>query len=383
MFIPYGTDAPIYHFPFATIGVIVCNIAIFAACPIGGPEAIAPWILAFGDGLHPLQWISAFFLHSGPLHLLGNMIFLYSFGLIVEGKVGWWRFLLIYMGVGIIQSLGVQILMLGAEGGGALGASGAIYGLLAIAVIWAPSNHFEMVWFLYFRPWYFEATILVFGFVYIGWELVLAAIAGFAMSSAVLHLLGVAVGAPIGLFLLIQGWVDCEGYDLISVVQGTEGQRRVSGRQRELAREKREQAERLREQRAESSREQIHIFLQQGNVDAAVRLFDQTKKSGIDCEWSRDQLLLVIQSLWNTKQWERAARFMEEYVGKHEDRAAEIQLRLAQLAVLHQNRPARALRILGDLVPANLSPAQSQLKQRLEEKARRMQADGVIELQDG
>lgn len=383
MLIPYGTDAPIYHFPFATIGVIGTNVAVFAACTIAGPEATKPWILAFGQGMHPMQWVTAIFLHSSLMHLVGNMIFLYSFGLIVEGKVGWWKFLLIYMSVGIVQNLGAQTLMLGAKGGGAMGASGAIFGLLAIAVIWAPSNDFEMVWFLYFRPWFFEVPVMTVGIAYIGWELLWAALSGFAMSSEVLHLLGVAAGAPVGFLLVVQDWVDCEGYDLISVVRGAAGQPRVSRRQRKVAHEKRQQSDRLREQRAESAREQIRVFLQQGNVDAAVRLFDQTKKSGTKYEWSRDQLLLIIRSLWKAQQWDRVAGFMEEYIAKYAEQAAEIKLYLAQLSLAQQGRPARALRLLGDIGPADLSPVQRQLKDRLEGTARKMQADGVIELQDG
>ena len=49
-------------------------------------------MLEIGNGVHPLQWFSNLFMHGGIMHLLGNMVFLWVFGIIVEGKLGWWAF---------------------------------------------------------------------------------------------------------------------------------------------------------------------------------------------------------------------------------------------------------------------------------------------------
>src|SRR6266566_4216395 len=93
--IPYNTDAPIYHFPFVTVGLIVVNAAVLVACAKADDQVVEGWMLQFGQGLHPLQWISNNFMHAGVMHLIGNMFFLWGFGLVVEGKLGWWRFLLL------------------------------------------------------------------------------------------------------------------------------------------------------------------------------------------------------------------------------------------------------------------------------------------------
>ena len=85
--IPYGTNAPIYHWPIATVGLIVINVVVFALS-IASPESVEPFILAFGDGFHPVQWITSNFLHADIFHLIGNMLFLWAFGIIVEGKLG-------------------------------------------------------------------------------------------------------------------------------------------------------------------------------------------------------------------------------------------------------------------------------------------------------
>ena len=50
-----------------------------------------------GDGIHPLQWLTNIFLHAGFFHLVGNMIFLWTFGFVVEGKLGWLPFTALYL----------------------------------------------------------------------------------------------------------------------------------------------------------------------------------------------------------------------------------------------------------------------------------------------
>ena len=44
------------------------------------------------------------------------MIFLWGFGLVVEGKLGWWKYLLVYLGIGVTQCALEQTVMLGYDG---------------------------------------------------------------------------------------------------------------------------------------------------------------------------------------------------------------------------------------------------------------------------
>src|ERR671939_634338 len=98
---PYNTDAPIYHYPFATVGLIIANTLIFVACIFAPADVdVEMFILQFGHW-NPVQWLTSNFMHAHIVHLLGNMIFLWAFGLVIEGKLGWWRFLVVYLGIGI------------------------------------------------------------------------------------------------------------------------------------------------------------------------------------------------------------------------------------------------------------------------------------------
>lgn len=264
--IPYSTDAPIYHLPFATGGLIALNILIFIATlgyesdtdvmivdgngqqvsdadlerleelELSDPDAAAEqWesfdfvpvssgdslLLQYGNGVRPWQWVSSIFMHAGIGHLIGNMIFLWSFGLIVEGKVGWKAFLAIYFAIGVGQSGIEQIMMLGASGGASLGASAAIFGLLGVAMMWAPRNDFECFW----TYGTFEIPVLAFAGFKFAMEALTVFLQGFAVTGALLHLMGAAAGLGVGAVYIKKNWVDCEGYDFFSVMAGTEGRR--------------------------------------------------------------------------------------------------------------------------------------------------------------
>jgi membrane associated rhomboid family serine protease len=162
---------------FATLGLIGVNGLAFAAFPDMGSVhsvdemesamAMFPFMLHF-DQIAPWQWVTSNFLHASIGHLLGNMVFLWAFGLVVEGKLGWWRFLTVYLLMGTAYGALVQFVMyLLSDGEGvALGASDAILRLIGLAVVWAPKNELNcFVWLM--GPRTFEISILAFGSVYL------------------------------------------------------------------------------------------------------------------------------------------------------------------------------------------------------------------------
>ncbi len=122
--IPISTDAPIYHWPIATVSTIVLNVICFWAfclnieseqvqlvAPDGHViltedqliselkqfktqaeaerylESLTPRNSGWGQPLclqfgsfKPWQWVTNNFMHMGLGHLVGNMIFLWAFG---------------------------------------------------------------------------------------------------------------------------------------------------------------------------------------------------------------------------------------------------------------------------------------------------------------
>jgi membrane associated rhomboid family serine protease len=76
--------------------------------------------------------IASWFLHGSLAHLVGNMVFLYIFGRILERRFGY-KMLLIYFGAAIISDFFASLFL---QGG--IGASGAISGLVAAAILTDP-----------------------------------------------------------------------------------------------------------------------------------------------------------------------------------------------------------------------------------------------------
>lgn len=126
-----------------TLVLLASNILIFAAMLFHGASlwhtsTTVPlaWGANFGPATQDGQWWrlgSAMFLHFGIVHLLLNMWALWDIGRLLEQVYGRWRFVLLYLGSGVIGNL----LSLVIQGNDAVsgGASGAIFGLYGALVL--------------------------------------------------------------------------------------------------------------------------------------------------------------------------------------------------------------------------------------------------------
>ena len=94
-------------------------------------------------------WLTLFtsmFLHGSPLHLAGNMLYLWIFGDNVEEVLGTVRYLLVYLACGLIGTL-AQIAANPDSLIPTLGASGAIAGVMGAYVVWFPHNQVRVLVF--------------------------------------------------------------------------------------------------------------------------------------------------------------------------------------------------------------------------------------------
>ena len=66
--------------------------------------SVTEWRGALHDG-RLLTLVSALFIHLGPVHLVGNLLFLMIFGLPAERALGSWRFLALFLVGGAIANL--------------------------------------------------------------------------------------------------------------------------------------------------------------------------------------------------------------------------------------------------------------------------------------
>lgn len=89
------------------------------------------------------QWwrlISATFLHGGVLHLAFNAYALFVLGPVVERLYGSRRFFWMYMVCGVVSSLASLLFTAGAS----VGASGAIFGMLGVLLVFGLKNRAEL-----------------------------------------------------------------------------------------------------------------------------------------------------------------------------------------------------------------------------------------------
>ena len=97
---------------------------------------LVPYLVKHGESY---RLFTSMFIHSGLMHLLGNMYALYSFGRIVEGNLGWLRMGIIYLVSGLCG--GILVMMISSQNTVTVGASGAIFGLMGAAFAMALLLH--------------------------------------------------------------------------------------------------------------------------------------------------------------------------------------------------------------------------------------------------
>ncbi|MEX2287307.1 MAG: rhomboid family intramembrane serine protease [Planctomycetaceae bacterium] len=419
MLLPINTDAPIYHWPYATLGLIITNVVTFVLTGRGdtlhNPVA-QEFLLEFGQGLHPHEWILCNFLHMGWFHLIGNMIFLWGFGIIIEGKLGWWLYLLVYCGIGMTHSAFLQLMMLSYDGipAGSGGASGIIFGLLAMAVVWAPKNDITCILIILYRGIVFDISILTFSIYYIGLQIFYIVFYAFLRSafdlpttifvtSEVIHLVGAVTGFVVGVVMLKQNWVDCENWDLLAVMRGTYGNQadpeEYKYRQKAKDHVKKkfdddrppmpgeevepvdefEQAQKKIVLKTKSLRK-MRELLAQGRAGAALTEYERMRQLAGDARLDRPALKGLAQGLYNAQDWLPAIRFMEEYVERFPEKAQRMRLKLAGVMLDVHRRPRRALRILEPLAEERLDADLERHRDKMVRAAEKMIAQGVIEL---
>jgi membrane associated rhomboid family serine protease len=403
MLIPWGSDAPIYHRPIATVALIVlCVISFFAFPPARHEE----WALVIGDGLHPAQWVSSLFMHSGWDHIIENMLFLWVFGIIVEGKMGWWAFTLAFLGIGACESAVTQLLVHPQEPIHMVGASGAIFGLLAMAMVWAPKNEIHCLAFFRFYPMDFDLSILWFAAMYIGLSFLEFGLRGFSISGAMSHLDGAILGSVLAVVLLKFKLVDCENWDIFAVIQGRQGEskkaaarrrsqmirpsselRRLPGdKPKGKAKKKRKKGEPRPvssiEDSSASALRTLRLHLEYGEIEAALAVYKTSISKLADWQPQESDWRDLIQALLDQDYWGDAGHVMRDYVSKVPEPSPRVRLKLAQVLIQKLSRPMQGLGVLREIPAGALTAKLEPARQKLVKEAEHMLEEGELELKD-
>jgi len=376
---PYSTDAPIYHWPYVTVGMIVANVLAFV-WSIADPETARLYMLAVGDGLHPVQWLTTNFLHGGVMHLVGNMLFLWSFGVVVEGKLGLWKTLALYLGTGVVYGATVQLLTLGYETPTVcLGASSIVFAIMVMCLIWAPENSMNcllVIFVMFFlRVIFFEVRIKIMVGLALAWQVLFLVLSGWELSSEYLHAVGAVIGLVVGLVLLKTGQVDCENWDIFSVWAGrhtltSEERAKLAA---ETPKSKREKAKDDLK-RHERTLDEIRWAVSQGNVLPAIMLCKQMQLDYPDWVLPEPELLQLIQALLDKGMRDESLNAMQEYLAHYPGKASAVRLKITHL-LIEMKKPVAAFKTLKRINPRELNARQQEFYRKLFEHLKNTRAD--------
>ena len=164
--IPLKDINPTRTTPFVNIALILANVAVFIyelSMPARAeqhfimangtvPAHVAQFLgghVGFQTAFEPL--LTSMFLHAGLMHLLGNMLFLWIFGDNVEDFLGHLGYLFFYLVCGIGSGLVHVLFNLGSPYP-AIGASGAISGVMGAYILLFPRNRILTFFFIFLIP---------------------------------------------------------------------------------------------------------------------------------------------------------------------------------------------------------------------------------------
>ena len=150
---PIRDHNPSGRTPCVTYALIVANVVVFlsyagnmsdirAINALWVDWAMIPARVSDADALHTV--FTSMFLHAGPLHLAGNMLFLFIFGDNVEDTLGHGKFLLFYLACGMLAALSHLVTEPNSMVP-TVGASGAIAGVMGAYLLLFPKAKVDIL----------------------------------------------------------------------------------------------------------------------------------------------------------------------------------------------------------------------------------------------
>jgi len=148
-----------------TVLLIVINAFVFFLELNGGRHFLLAWSaipVRIVHGHHAITLVTSMFMHSGWMHIIGNMVYLWAFGPAIEDAMGSFRFLLFYLG-GWLIAMFAMVASDPQSSIPVLGASGAIASVMGAFIVTYPRDRIRTFLFflILFRVTYIPAAILI------------------------------------------------------------------------------------------------------------------------------------------------------------------------------------------------------------------------------
>ena len=148
---PLSDVIPTRTVPFVTVGLIIVNVLVFLYELVLPDPLLQQFVGAYAVVPAWFWWpslLTSQFLHSGWMHILWNMIYLWIFGDNVEDRLGHVRYLIFYLGAGAAAAV-LQLLFNPFSAVPMLGASGAIAAVMGAYFVLYPQSRVLTAVFLF------------------------------------------------------------------------------------------------------------------------------------------------------------------------------------------------------------------------------------------
>jgi membrane associated rhomboid family serine protease len=191
----------------------VVTFTLMGLCTISYALSLLIWFLGSEAGPHVpiittlgivpsqgsfLTWFSHMFVHAGLFHLLGNMVYLFLFGSVVEDTIGRAQFVTFYL-VGGLAAAAVHIMVAGTSSDiPMVGASGAISACLGGFLILHSRTQIEFKYFFWIFPFVRAGEFFLASWVMISLWFLIDFLSLFATMNQTGDSGGVAFGAHVG-----------------------------------------------------------------------------------------------------------------------------------------------------------------------------------------
>ena len=277
-----------------------------------------------------------------------------------------------------------------------------IFGLLAICMVWAPHNEVHVVWIMWF--WFrvfinhFDLRYTWLAAIYLGEQILNLIWAGFLGTGVVSeagHLSGALWGFVVGMGMLKMQWVDCEGWDVLTIWK-KDRKLAANWKLRGDRQDRQKKSDRLPrkrvaddsggaegpspEERSASALKKFRKLLDMGDKDSAISAYDRAARTIPNWPDGPD-LVAIIKEMHASGAEADSLPLMRDYCRRFPAVSHRMRLKIAQVLIRDRQKPTAALRVLAE-IPDGALPAQLEsARMAMIRQAEKLIEEGVLELE--
>jgi membrane associated rhomboid family serine protease len=216
--IPIRTETSIKATPWVNYALIAANILAYFVLDYSHSQALTQLkdqhLVLHADWPRLYQFFTYQFLHASPMHLAGNMLFLWVFGNPVCAKMGSLPYLLFYVSGGVFAAWGYALDATGPM----LGASGAIAAVTTAYLALFPRSRVTVLFFFFIITTFDVPAIILIVFKVILWDnIIMPGVEGGGNVAYSAHLAGYLFGFVATLLMLWWRALPRDSFDMVAL----------------------------------------------------------------------------------------------------------------------------------------------------------------------